>query len=395
MLKVAQTSALFLLFTLSAHAENIHTVVAPTCLTKNMSVAHRVLSTTHNFALIETNAKGIDQLADAKHSAKNTCGGFIDVTTDWKASKSNAISFLTTQTTQPNHLLLQHANYKIQYAAQVNPLLASVNPQDMWSNLTTLSSFPDRHASTDNGVKAANWIKTQIESVAKNAGRNDVTAYFVATGTNYKQPSLVVKVGTSNEAGVVIGAHMDTVKSSFENRPGADDDGSGSATTMEVARNIISSGMHFKKPIYFVWYSAEELGLVGSQYVVKDFVAKNIPVTGVMHFDMTGFAHQNEPTMWVMDDFVNKDLTTFVESLIKTYVKQPVKHSRCGYACSDHASWTKAGFAATIPAEAAYEDTNPAMHSAQDTMDKLSLNHMTDYAKLGTAFAVELAEPSV
>jgi leucyl aminopeptidase len=79
--------------------------------------------------------------------------------------------------------------------------------------------------------------------------------------------------------------------------------------------------------------------------------------------------------------------------LIKTYVKQAVKRSACGYACSDHASWTQGGFKAAMPAEAAFEHTNPAIHKASDTMEKLSLPHMSDYAKLGLAFAGELANP--
>jgi leucyl aminopeptidase len=33
------------------------------------------------------------------------------------------------------------------------------------------------------------------------------------------------------------------------------------------------------------------------------------------------------------------------------------------------------------------------MHSSADTIEKLSLKHMTDYAKLAVAFATELAEP--
>lgn len=396
--KLASFSFTFLsLVAFTVHAESSHIIVAPSCLLKNISGTHKILSSTKSVSLVQTDAAGVEQLIAAKHQSKKPCGGFVDVTADWndsvkKGITSNTKTFLDeyTDTLLPLHTPV---NYKIQYETQVGQALKMINPQDMWADLTTLSSFPDRHATTDNGVKAANWIKTQIETMAKNTHHTDVKVYFVATGTNYKQPSVVVKVGDSNEAGIVIGAHMDTIKSSYENSPGADDDGSGSVTTMEVARTILSSGMHFKKPIYFVWYSAEELGLIGSQYVVKDFKSKNIPVAAVMHFDMTGYAHQNEPTMWVMDDYVNKELTAYVETLIKTYVKQPVKHSRCGYACSDHATWTKNGFAATIPAEAAYEDTNPAMHSAQDTMDKLSLSHMTDYAKLGTAYAVELAEP--
>lgn len=37
--------------------------------------------------------------------------------------------------------------------------------------------------------------------------------------------------------------------------------------------------------------------------------------------------------------------------------------------------------------------SNPFVHSPWDTLDKLSLTHMTDYAKLAIAFAVELGEP--
>jgi leucyl aminopeptidase len=97
--------------------------------------------------------------------------------------------------------------------------------------------------------------------------------------------------------------------------------------------------------------------------------------------------------MYLIDDYVDKNLSAYLGKLIDTYVKQPIKHTRCGYACSDHASWTQGGYAAAIPAESAYEDTNPSIHSSQDTMDKLSLSHMTDYLKLATAFAVEMAEP--
>ena len=110
---------------------------------------------------------------------------------------------------------------------------------------------------------------------------------------------------------------------------------------------------------------------------------------------MTGYDYKNEDTMWLMDDYVDTDLVSFFSQLITTYVKKPVKHSRCGYACSDHASWTQAGYKAAIPAEAAYRNSNPHMHTSQDIQAHLSLKHMTDYLKLATAFAVESGEPVV
>src|SRR3990167_7052395 len=133
--------------------------------------------------------------------------------------------------------------------------MTTMNPQSMWNNLTALSHLSERYPNSDNGVKTAEWIKQQIEDLINITGRNDITFYFVPTGKKYKQPSLVVKIGKSSLAGVVIGAHMDTLSS---HKPGADDDGTGIVTLLELARSIAFSGMEFKKPIYLIWYAAEE-----------------------------------------------------------------------------------------------------------------------------------------
>ena len=161
------------------------------------------------------------------------------------------------------------------------------------------------------------------------------------------------------------------------------------------AKTLLASNMQFKRPIYFIWYSAEEEGLVGSQYVVAAFKKQNIPVAQVLHMDMTGYANKNDPTLWLIKDYTNADLTSYLETLIKTYVKQPVKYTACGYACSDHATWTQNGFQSAFAFESEFGKDDPYIHTAQDTMSVLSLSHMTDYAKLATAFMVELAEPVV
>lgn len=375
---------------------NSHIVIAPPCLIKKLHVTYKTLSSSHQLSLIEVNDAGIDQLIEAKH-AKERCGGFMDVTDAWKKSgaiKSQAKDFLVKHTEPKATFRTSTTSYSVKYQTQVDPLLKQLNPQNMWTDLTTLSGFTDRFSQSSNGVLAASWIKTQIETIAKNNGRNDVTVYYVNT-KNFKQPSVVAKIGDASTSGIVIGAHMDTLSSIKEKKPGADDDGTGTVTVIEIARTLLSSGMHFKKPIYLIWYAAEEMGLIGSQNVVADFEDKNIPVSAVMQLDMTGYAYENSSTMWLIDDYANKDLTAFLEALINTYVKQPVKHTQCGYACSDHATWYKEGYASSMPFESSFGNDDPYVHTSQDTMEKLSLTHMTDYAKLGTAFAVELAEPEM
>lgn len=382
-------------------------VIAPQCLVDQAKIDHHILASRQHFFLLKVDETALNKLIAAKKNQSKPCGGFLNVTDDWVqfnaktiAKPSNANAFLNAYIEKKKPALVPETKteYKIRYEKQVTQLLSQLNPDNMWKDLTTLTQFPDRYSMSNNGLKAANWIKSQIETIAKNTGHSeDVNVYFVKTGGDrsyYKQPSVVAKFGKGDDPAIVIGGHMDTLSSFSSKKPGADDDGTGSVTVLEVARTILSSGLQFNRPIYFVWYAAEEMGLVGSQYVVADFQKKKIPVEAVMQFDMTGYEYQNAPDIWLIKDYVNEDLTTFLETLINTYVKKPVHYTQCGYACSDHASWYNAGFSSCMPSESSFEHYNPHIHTSEDKMDYLSLDHMKDMAKLGLAYVVELAEPA-
>ncbi|OGT47031.1 MAG: hypothetical protein A3E82_08530 [Gammaproteobacteria bacterium RIFCSPHIGHO2_12_FULL_38_11] len=309
--------------------------------------------------------------------------------------------------THKPHVLKQHvmprfqAAYKIKYPLQVDKFIGEMNPQNILFYLTKLVSYEDRSANSINGQKAATWIKDEIEKIAKVNRRNDINIYFVDSGSNAGekliQPSVIVKIGTSNDPGIVIGAHLDTLPVDIlghsEIKPGADDDGSGSATLLELARTLISSDIRFKKPIYIIWYAAEEWGLIGSEQVVTEFKNKNIPIAAVLQLDMTGYRENNDPTMWLINDYVNPELTSFLEKLINVYIKQPVQYTTCNYSFSDHASWNNAGIPSSIAYESKICDGNPNVHTSADTMSTLSLPHMTNFAKLAAAFTIELSEP--
>ncbi len=392
-------------------APSKHTIIAPQCLLNTAKVTYSPIVSKDKFLMVEVNASDIEKLAGAKHQTKN-CGGFMDVTQKWHKQQirgmQNSMKFLTSNLAKSDDKQQDKETYKIQYQKETEALLKTISPQTMWTNLATLTDFHNRYANSDTGVQAAEWIKAKVEAMAKESGHNDVTVYFVKTG-DWKQPSVVAKLGNGTGPGIVIGGHMDTLRSVWPGQaqqqdqqqndldtphmPGADDDGSGSVTVMETARTILSSGMEFEKPIYFVWYSAEEMGLIGSQYVVADFQEKKIPVEAAIQLDMTGYAYQNEKTIWLMTDFVSKDVTAFLQKLITTYVKQPFKFSKCGYACSDHASWTDAGIPSAFPFESAMGKDDPYIHTTNDKMEYLSLDHMTDFVKLATSFAVETAVP--
>src|SRR5699024_3101802 len=65
----------------------------------------------------------------------------------------------------------------------------------------------------------------------------------------------------------------------------------------------------------------------------------------------------------------------------------------CGYGCSDHASWAANGFHAAFPFEAAFEDSNPNIHTPDDLYSFFDTPlHAAKFAKLGLEFIIEGAK---
>lgn len=365
----------------------------PQCLAAHITSTHEVLAENKQFKIIDVLARDVDGLTILADHVQ--CGRFVNVSHKVSgnalvAKQHSAQTLLKkglVNSLKPS--LNTSDTYEIKHQDEVNTALKTVVADNIWQTLTHLTSFHNRSSTKETGVDTANWLKATFEAMAIENGRTDTETFFVKTGW-YKQPSLVTVIGKDIKApAVVLGAHMDTLDGRM---PGAGDDGSGSSSIMEMARVLLASKTSFKRPIYIIWYAAEERGLVGSQYVVEHFMEHKIPVKAAIQFDMTGYrVDAADPTMWVFTDYTDKGLSNYVAKLIETYVHVPVDYSKCGYGCSDHASWTEEHIPAAFPCESNFEDHNPYIHTSSDTMDLLSLEHMTNFSKLAIAFAIELA----
>jgi bacterial leucyl aminopeptidase len=147
-----------------------------------------------------------------------------------------------------------------------------------------------------------------------------------------------------------------------------------------------------QRSIEFIAYAAEEVGLRGSQQIATQYQRQAKPVVGVLQLDMTAF--QGDLTdLWIFTDFTNAAQNQFVADLAAAYLPQlSVGYDRCGYACSDHASWTGRGFAASFPFEASDSTYNRAIHTERDTTTTFGNQalHALKFTQLGLAYAVEL-----
>ncbi|MDP9373816.1 MAG: M28 family metallopeptidase [Chloroflexota bacterium] len=84
---------------------------------------------------------------------------------------------------------------------------------------------------------------------------------------------------------VVVGAHLDSVPRG----PGINDNGSGAATILEVAEVFAAQERAPRNKIRFMWYGAEEFGLIGSRYYVDQLPQAELDKIALMlNFDMIG-----------------------------------------------------------------------------------------------------------
>jgi len=271
----------------------------------------------------------------------------------------------------------------------LDTLLNLLSITEYRSNLVHFTSYSTRYYTTATSVESALWLESKYKSYA--GSRTDITVrQFRHT---WLQPSVIARIegtGPNKNEVVIVGGHIDSI-SNGATAPGADDDASGSLAVLEVFRVLAQSGFKPSRSIEFHGYAAEEVGLRGSQDIATSYAANKVVVASMMQLDMIGYYKPGtRPVVALTSDFTSPQLTAFVKLLVEAYCDLPAGVNTCGYGCSDHASWNKAGFLACLPAEAAMANTNPNIHKITDTIANMDLNHAKEFLKVAVAYAVEL-----
>lgn len=109
----------------------------------------------------------------------------------------------------------------------------------------------------------------------------------INVSNNLKVVQNVIADGTQGNANkvIVIGAHLDSVQAG----PGMNDNGSGSATILQIAKLIASLNLVQKNQLRFIWFGAEEMGLLGSEHYVDSLSSlEKQNILAMLNFDMLG-----------------------------------------------------------------------------------------------------------
>ena len=184
-------------------------------------------------------------------------------------------------------------------------LLRQIDPQRIQDTIQTLVNFGTRHtlsSQTDpaRGIGAATaWVAQQMQSFA--AASNGLMtvqqqSFVQPVSSRIPAPTTITNViatikGTASpERFYVVTGHLDSrvtdVLDFTSDAPGADDDGSGVAVVLELAR--VFAGQQFPGTLVFATVAGEEQGLYGSAHMATAMKAAGNDVQGMFSNDIVG-----------------------------------------------------------------------------------------------------------
>ena len=326
------------------------------------------------------------ELSHNMHEEHHRCGGYMVHPSPQSAMAASAMpkSLATFTPTQPSQQFL------------VNAWLPLVSASQLTGTIRSLMGFNNRFYTTTSGAQASDWIANEWRSLTSGMSNSQVEQ-MSHRGYNQKSVVLTIRGSEVPDEWVIVGGHLDSTigyrTGEQSIAPGADDDASGIASVSEIIRVLAENNFTPKRSVAFMAYAAEEVGLRGSQDIANSYKAQGKNVVSVLQLDMTNYQGSREDIVF-MTDYTDSNLTQFLASLIDEYLPEfSYGYDRCGYGCSDHASWHNAGYSSVMPFESKFNDYNPHIHTPRDTLENSDPTgqHAVKFTKLGLSYVVELA----
>lgn len=190
---------------------------------------------------------------------------------------------------------------------RIASMINEISSSNLKNNIEKLVSFGTRHTFSNNqkegrGIEAAcRWVKGEFEKIALTAKSQFVTVWDTFTvnpdGRRIRNKAQLFNVlgrlkgnNPDDKRVFIISAHIDSRNGGANDTegeaPGANDDASGVALILELAR--IMSGTKFPADILFAVLTGEEQGLLGAAHLAKIALENKWNIAAVLNNDMVG-----------------------------------------------------------------------------------------------------------
>ncbi len=273
---------------------------------------------------------------------------------------------------------------------KVRSILDGVSEASLKASIASLEGMGTRYHTSTTGLKTPDAIKSMLIDVNQTL---DIKLYPHLESNQASVIARIPGVKFKDEI-VILGAHLDSIsRTNLQDAPGADDDATGIASLIEVARLIHKSGATFARTIEIHAYGAEEVGLIGSGEIAEAYAQANKNVVAQFQLDMTGyFDPALGPKIHLITTDTDLNVTFDLKELASTYLgSTPFSLDTLSAGTSDHQSWLDNGY----PTGFAFEHPtkfNPTYHSGKDKSSAISdLTQTVIFTQLSMAFLAHQA----
>ena len=274
------------------------------------------------------------------------------------------------------------------YDPGVDSLLSLVSADSLYAWTLRLQNFQTRYSYSDSIHSARQWLFDRFVSFGIDS------VWFHHYYYNSHQYNVVATVeGTAHpDIVMVVGGHYDSVvygtgTDPYVWAPGADDNASGTAATLEMARIIIQNPLPVT--VIFVPFAQEEQGLIGSDYFAEYLYNQDTNLHLVLNADMIGHSVDADTDVTIYAAF---DVGEFVNIMMDmadtyTYLRAHYNGQSSG---SDHYSFYQWGYDAIFVHEGEFF-TN-GWHKNYDIVDSLDFDYMKEVVKMELATLITVAK---
>ncbi|PJF39473.1 MAG: hypothetical protein CUN55_14245 [Phototrophicales bacterium] len=299
--------------------------------------------------------------------------------------------------------------------------LQQVDPNRLYNTVTALVRFQNRHTlglpNPDTGIFAArDFLMAQLYQIQVDNPQSRISIEsqpytFPYAGQSYtaENPVMIIN-GTDPTAGIVIiGAHYDTVNANaitnaYLDQPGANDNASGVAAVLEIAR-ILAQRPH-RASIILIFFSGEEFGRYGSLAYIEDYLVRfgmTQNVRAMINLDTIGSssgpngtfvnnairvysAPPNESPSRQLARLAEFTVRYFLTDIRVTVENQLDRAGRWG----DHQSFSDAGMPAIRLIE--YAEEANKFHNTLDNLDEIDPDYLRRTTQVALSLALVLAD---
>jgi hypothetical protein len=262
----------------------------------------------------------------------------------------------------------------------LDSLIALVSEDSLESYSLDLQEFASRIPNSGANKRCTQWIENKLlgfgyDSIVFHHFVNEDRWGDLVNGRNL----LAYKSGTTYQYDqIIVGAHYDGVSES----PAADDNGSGIAATVELAR--ILSDMETNMAFIFAFWDAEELGLLGSEVYAHEAADREDRIVFNLNMDMIAY-YRNDYEAAIHYD-VDRDYANLWIDLADSLTGINITGHMAGFGGgSDHTSFIEAGYDAMMAHEHLFSNV---YHSYRDSVDYMDFDYMRRMVMASLATAV-------